>query len=289
MAHSTPVHMPESSALNRVLERHYEPNRRLAEAHGLTGYNCGYATAPGRGSFGDHQKELVFRLLGDVRIGPESVVVDVGSGIGGPAGWIAERYRPGRLFGLEYCWASVRMAQENRGHKVLEAGNREDAIQFTRGDAQRMPWADASVDVIFNLESALHYPDKLSYLRECARVLKPGGWLCLGDITLATRALALPMRISNWIPSEDNSFSHLWTRQQYLDAFRSCGLSLEREENVSRNVVYSLGDGMTEVRQRGFKATKGYRRRVMYLWILRAILKMRGLRYELFGLRNAQR
>ena len=158
------------------LEVFYEPNRRLAHAHGLQGYNAGYAEARGHATFDQYQKDLVWRLLGDVEIGPESTVLDVGCGIGGPSGWIYERYHPARLFGIEYCATSARTAEERW------AGKPQRPI-FLQGDAHCLPVPDRSVDVIFNLESALHYADKRKFISECLRTLKPGGVLCLGDIT----------------------------------------------------------------------------------------------------------
>jgi ubiquinone/menaquinone biosynthesis C-methylase UbiE len=43
------------------------------------------------------------------------------------------------------------------------------------GDAQRLPFADASFDVVLNVEASHCYPDFPGFLDEVARVLKPGG------------------------------------------------------------------------------------------------------------------
>jgi len=40
---------------------------------------------------------------------------------------------------------------------------------FVQADAQLLPLGTASADVIFNLESAWHYPDKEAFLREIRR------------------------------------------------------------------------------------------------------------------------
>ena len=46
-------------------------------------------------------------------------------------------------------------------------------------DAQQLPFGDATVDLVSALDGIEHLDDDLSALRECYRVLKPGGWLLL--------------------------------------------------------------------------------------------------------------
>ncbi|MGB8701319.1 MAG: methyltransferase domain-containing protein, partial [Thermosynechococcaceae cyanobacterium] len=48
---------------------------------------------------------------------------------------------------------------------------------FQVADALQMPFADASFDLVWSLESGEHMPDKQQFLQECFRVLKPGGTL----------------------------------------------------------------------------------------------------------------
>lgn len=274
----------------RTLEAHYLPNWRLTQAHGLSGYNCGYAAKRGDASFHQHQQALVWRLIGDLPIGPESTVVDVGCGIGGPAGWIAQRYRPRRLIGVEYLWSSVAAAQA----RAAEDDDRANGIPpsarpiFVQGDAHRLPLADASVDVIFNLESALHYPDKRTFIAECRRVLAPGGALCLGDITTSHPRLFAPARLLNWLPSQFNSNVWLWSPKDYRRAFDAEGLELVRHEEASRPVADSLADGIAEIRDRGPASMKGFRGRFFYLAMLEKLLRAGLLRYDLFNLRRSQ-
>jgi SAM-dependent methyltransferase len=264
----------------KTLEAHYGPNRKLTQAIGLTGYNCGYAEAAGSGSFDLHQRSLVWRLLGDTAITGESLVLDIGCGIGGPTGWILERYHPRRIIGLEYLWSSVQCA----GQTARALTPRPSFIQ---GDAHCLPVADASVDVIFNLESALHYPDKDQFISECRRVLKPGGRLCLGDITTNHKVLFAPLTLLNKLPTQFNSNLHLWSDENYLDAFRLYGFEVLGHERASRRVAASLADGLAEIGKRGWAAARGFRARCAYLGVLKSLLNSGRLSYDLFIARRS--
>ncbi|RIK63013.1 MAG: hypothetical protein DCC65_16585 [Planctomycetota bacterium] len=258
------------------LDVFYEPNLRLTRAYGLLGYNAGYAEVVGRDSFDQHQKDLVWRLLGDVRIGPESTVIDVGCGIGGPSGWIFDRYGPARLIGVEYCPTSVRAAEQRWAGQVRRP-------YFLQGDAHRLPLADESVDVIFNLESALHYADKRKFISECKRVLKPGGTLCLGDICTEHRRFFALIGLLNRIRTQFSTHASLWSAARYIDTFGSLGLSLLRHEDVSRQSADSLHDGLTDIGRRGWGAARGFRGRFFYLCFVEKLLRRRWLTYDLFA------
>ena len=259
----------------RTMAAHYEPNWKLTQAHNLKCYNCGYAESPGSGTFDEHQQSLVFHLIGDTHIGPESTVLDVGCGIGGPSGMIFDRYQPRRLIGVEYLAASAVTADERQR-------GRDQRPRFVQGDAHHLPMADGSVDVIFNLESALHYPDKDKFLGECARVLKPGGTLCLGDITTNLKVLFRAASLMNGMPSQFNSNLYLWSPDEYFEGFTKYGFDVVWHEEASRNVARSLTDGRRELSGLGFWKTRGFRARLVYLRFLEEHLQNAELLYDLF-------
>jgi len=266
----------------RTMQAHYQPNWELTQARGLRAYNCGYAATRGSETFDAHQQSLVWQLLGDVSITPESVVLDVGCGIGGPAGWILERYHPGRLIGLEYLGTSVRAAARRWNGDA-------ERPRFVQGDAHKLPLADNDVDVVFNLESALHYADKDKFIEECRRVLKPGGTLCVGDITTTRKLMFAPVEMLNRLPSQFNSNVHLWSAAEYKAAFRRHGLDLDHHEDASGPVSDALSDGIDEIKGDGFfamwRGTRGFRGRVGFLAVLAMMLRRRWLHYDLFRVR----
>lgn len=258
------------------LHAFYEPNLRLNRAYGLLGYNAGYAENRKQGSFDQYQKNLVWRLLGDTTITEKSVVLDVGCGIGGPSSWIFERYRPARLFGLEFCPSSVRVAEK-------QWSGRSPRPRFIHGDAHRIPLPTDSIDVIFNLESALHYADKSAFIAECHRVLKPGGVLCLGDICTRWRRLFRCFQLLDRVAGQFSTQASLWSPEQYLDAFKSQQLELLRHEDVTKGASDSLHVGLSMVVKGGWKAAAGFRGRFFYLSFVEWLLRYRFVSYDLFN------
>ncbi|MGL5032720.1 MAG: methyltransferase domain-containing protein, partial [Microcystaceae cyanobacterium] len=67
-------------------------------------------------------------------------------------------------------------------------------VHFEVANALEMPFADASFDWVWSLESGEHMPNKSQFLRECYRVLKPGGRLILATwCHRPTNSLAGPL------------------------------------------------------------------------------------------------
>jgi len=105
----------------------------------------------------------------------DSAVLDVCAGLGGPARFLADRFGA-RVTGLDLTWA--RCAGARRLSAAVGLASRVGTVN---GDAQRMPFRSSSFTAVVSQEGLLHVPDKAQTLRECARVLVPGGRIAFTD------------------------------------------------------------------------------------------------------------
>ncbi|MGI9486537.1 MAG: class I SAM-dependent methyltransferase [Geminicoccaceae bacterium] len=121
--------------------------------------------------------EITEQLARDAGIGADHHVLDVCSGMGGPARYFSY-HRGCRVTGLDLTGS--RVAGATRLTSLVGLNHRVD---YRQGDAQAMPFEDATFDVAISQEALLHVPDKEAVIQECARVLKPGGMLVITDLT----------------------------------------------------------------------------------------------------------
>ena len=121
-------------------------------------------------------EEIAELLSARMGLGPAHRLLDVGSGIGGPARYMAHRFGC-RVTGIdltpEFCDAARHLTQ------LLGLGTKVD---FQQGDALKMPFPDSSFDGAFSMNVSMNIADKPALYNEIRRVLKPGGWLLLSEL-----------------------------------------------------------------------------------------------------------
>ncbi len=103
-------------------------------------------------------------------------LLDVGCGTGLLLRLLTRRADAARLVGLDY--SSEMLRRLTAAAAELPGGERIVAVQ---GDAERLPFADASFDLITCCNSFHHYPHQAAAVADFHRVLRPGGRLILVD------------------------------------------------------------------------------------------------------------
>lgn len=103
-------------------------------------------------------------------------LLDVGSGIGGPARWFARRFDC-RVTGIDLTAEFCEVARH-----LTQLLGMQDRVRFELGNALEMPFTAASFDGAYSMNVSMNIADKAALYREIRRTLKPGGWLVLSEI-----------------------------------------------------------------------------------------------------------
>lgn len=103
-------------------------------------------------------------------------VLDVCSGMGGPARYFAHR------IGCRVTGLDLTRSRYDSAIRLTQLAQLGRLVDFRLGDALNMPFEDASFDVVIGQEAWCHVPEKARLIAECARVVKPGGAIAFTDI-----------------------------------------------------------------------------------------------------------
>ncbi len=98
-----------------------------------------------------------------------SQILDIGCGIGGSTLYLAEKFQ------AQATGITLSPVQANRATERAQNAQLGQQVNFRVANALEMPFEDDSFDLVWSLESGEHMPNKLLFLQECYRVLKPGG------------------------------------------------------------------------------------------------------------------
>ncbi|MES2709621.1 MAG: class I SAM-dependent methyltransferase [Verrucomicrobiota bacterium] len=104
-------------------------------------------------------------------------VLEVGSGRGGGASFVARYHRPASMTGVDFSPQAVALSNARR---------QVPGLKFLTGDAEKLPFPDQSFDAVINVESSHCYGSMAAFVREAARVLRPGGFFLISDLREAS-------------------------------------------------------------------------------------------------------
>ncbi|MFI9048402.1 SAM-dependent methyltransferase [Streptomyces sp. NPDC053427] len=185
-------------------------------------------------------RRTVERLAAKVcdALGSDSTVLDMGSGYGGAARWLAGQ------FGCHVVALNISEVQ-NRRHRELNSERGLDGlIEVVTGSFHDIPAPDARFDVVWSQEALCHSGDRPSALREAVRVLKPGGHLVFTDIMAAEGAPEEELRPL----TQRLAITEFATSRFYEEQLRALGLSGVDFEDLSDHMLTHYERLLEEVR-----------------------------------------
>lgn len=186
--------------------------------------------------------EATEELFALVEISAADHVLDVGSGLGGPARLAARRFGC-RVTGVDLTEEFCGVARVLSGQLGLE-----DRITIEQGDATALPYSAASFDGSYSINVAMNIADKAAFYGGLHRVLKPGGWLLLCEIAQGPNGeVDYP---TPWARTADSSY--LATPEETGASLRAAGfVDLQIRDTTEETRLY--GGRMRAMAERGEK------------------------------------
>lgn len=149
-----------------------------------------------------------------------SHVLDVASGRGTSAFYLAETFQC-RVTGVHLSEPNVDAANAEAVSRSLDG-----AVRFELGDAERLPFPDASFDAIVCECAFCTFPSKAVAAHEFFRVLKPGGQVGISDLTRTEKQIPDLDGLLAWIACIGDALP----AEQYTAILQAFGMRVECTE-----------------------------------------------------------
>ena len=164
-------------------------------------------------------REATQELAAQMELHPGLHLLDVGSGIGGPARDFAAEHGC-RVTGVDLTEEFVVVSRSLTRRTKLD-----HAVEFVHGNALALPFGTANFDRVYTIHAGMNIADKEGLFREVRRVLKPDGLFAIFDLM---RTAEGPMRYPvPWALTDETSFvSHV---NDYRNTLAASGFDVIHE------------------------------------------------------------
>ncbi|MEX0367047.1 MAG: SDR family NAD(P)-dependent oxidoreductase [Ruegeria sp.] len=152
--------------------------------------------------------KLALEVIGAYPVAGKTLL-DVGCGRGGTARTLVEFFDPAAVTGLDLSGAAIEFCRKT---------HTDARLCFVQGDAEELPFEDASFDAVTNIESSHTYPAIQRFYASVKRVLKPGGHFLYTDLMPVDKM------------------------HQCMELLRELGFDLHQDRDITPNVLLSCDE-----------------------------------------------
>lgn len=185
--------------------------------------------------------EATQTLATQMGLQPGMHLLDVGSGIGGPARYFAAVHGC-KVTGIDLTDEFVQVAK-----RLTQLVKLHDQVEFRQASALDLPFEKDTFDRASMIHVGMNIPDKAGVYREVRRVMKRGGVFALFDIVRsADGELRYPVP---WAQSEDTSF--VAKPEQYREALALAGFQVVQERDRRESAIAFTKRMMARTAQNG--------------------------------------
>jgi len=147
-------------------------------------------------------------------------VIDVGCGTGLLATRLCRELDGASVVGCDFSHGML-----------MHAHAHAEPVSLVQGDAQRLPFRDASADAIVSTEAFHWFPDKRRALAEFFRVLAPGGRLLVALVNTPNDVVRTAFRIGSRAIGQPFDWP---TRAEMRALFERAGFRVDAQRRVYR-------------------------------------------------------
>lgn len=124
-----------------------------------------------------HARGLLATMeLGDrLPITPDSHLLDIGCGLGGPARYFAQR------FGCKVSGIDIAPWFVEAANKLTSLLGMQQQVTIVHGDGEHLPYSDRTFDGAYSQHVTMNVGDREQFFSEAFRVLKPGAFFALTE------------------------------------------------------------------------------------------------------------
>ena len=186
-------------------------------------------------------REATQELAAQMELRPGIRLLDVGSGIGGPARYFAAEHGC-NVTGVDLTEEFVLVSRSLTRRTKLD-----HAAEFLHGSALALPFGTANFDRAYTIHAGMNIADKLGFFREVRRVLKPEGLFAIFDLM---RTAEGPIRYPvPWALTAETSF--VAYVNDYRDTLTAAGFYVTRERHRGAFALEFMQRMMARVAQGG--------------------------------------
>ncbi len=144
-------------------------------------------------------------------------ILDVGCGVGGSTRRLSHQ--------LGCCVTGVDLSDEyiDAAQRLTQLFEMQERVKFHACSALDLPYADNSFDGVWSIQMGMNVEDKLSWLREMHRVVKPGGRAVLYEVC-ANKNMPVYFPVP-W--AQDSSISFLVTPDNFRKLIEKAGFAID--------------------------------------------------------------
>ena len=114
-------------------------------------------------------------------------VLDIAAGTGDLSIMLAHKITGAQVLGVDLSEGMI-----EKGRRRIESAGLSERVRLSIADCMDMPFADDSFDCVTSAYGVRNFENLLQGYKEMHRVMRPGGMLCIIEMSTPTSKIALP-------------------------------------------------------------------------------------------------